>query len=349
VLTHIDQKNNPTMVDIHTKVESLRLAVAQTTIQLPAIFKNYVNQHEIIIKKGPVFQTAIIAATMAVKKTADVIPFCHQVPIEDCKIEISIDESLLISITCLVKTTFKTGVEMEALHGASIAALTIYDMCKALSSEIVIGQTKLVKKMGGKKPYLGRKTFALVLTGGKSQRMEGKDKALLSYQQGLPHAEYLHNLLSPYVDQVFLSARENQWKNTSIAHLPTIDDVASMQGPLAGIYSAFNYNSDVNWLVVACDLPFVNVACIEHLFWNFESNSIATCYKNETAGFPEALCAIYTPAAKDIIFNSYFAGTTCPVKVLKNNSANSVAIPKDVNLANINLKVEWEKMQNEIN
>ena len=101
--------------------------------------------------------------------------------------------------------------------------------------------------------------------------------------------------------------------------------------------------------LVACDLPFVNVACIEHLFWNFESNSIATCYKNETAGFPEALCAIYTPAAKDIIFNSYFAGTTCPVKVLKNNSANSVAIPKDVNLANINLKVEWEKMQNEIN
>ncbi len=106
---------------------------------------------ELYLKKGPVFQTAIIAGTMAVKKTHEMIPFCHQIPVESSKFKITLDESLCVTITCQVKTTFKTGVEMEALHGAMTAALTIYDMCKSVSHHMVIKEAKLLSKTGGKR------------------------------------------------------------------------------------------------------------------------------------------------------------------------------------------------------
>jgi cyclic pyranopterin phosphate synthase len=349
VLTHIDQNNNPSMVNIESKVPTKRMAVAKTIIQLPERCRSYIGHNEINTKKGPVFQTAIIAATMAVKKTYDVIPMCHQLPIEDCKVMISIDEKLQITIKCSVKTVAKTGVEMEALHGASIAALTIYDMCKAISSEIIIGETRLIKKLGGKKPFLGRKTHAVILTGGKSKRMEGHDKALLAYHDGVPQAAYLYSLLEPFCSEVYLSAKKNQWNGTALDKFPTINDSAEMQGPMAGMHAAFKSQPDVNWLVVACDLPFINKACIDHLFWNFNDEKIATCYKNAQHDFPEALCAIYTPSAFEIIRKSYFDGVTCPVKVLKNNFAELIEIPNEVNLSNINFKYEWEKIQHEIN
>src|SRR5690606_9863859 len=100
---------------------------------LPPEFAGLSSGNEIHLKKGPVFQTAIIAGTMAVKKTHEVIPFCHQIPIEGCKFNITLSNDLRITIRCEVRTTYKTGVEMEALHGAMTAALTIYDMCKAIS------------------------------------------------------------------------------------------------------------------------------------------------------------------------------------------------------------------------
>src|SRR4051812_18868632 len=112
MLTHIDQNNLPTMVDVTEKTHSIRMAEAQTKVQLPPELKKYFNGEEIHLKKGPVFQTAIIAGTMAVKKTHEIIPFCHQIPIEGCKFDISLDDSLIVTITCRVRTTFKTGVEM---------------------------------------------------------------------------------------------------------------------------------------------------------------------------------------------------------------------------------------------
>eukprot|EP00465_Bigelowiella_longifila_P005839 CAMPEP_0185266000 /NCGR_PEP_ID=MMETSP1359-20130426/29576_1 /TAXON_ID=552665 /ORGANISM="Bigelowiella longifila, Strain CCMP242" /LENGTH=173 /DNA_ID=CAMNT_0027855593 /DNA_START=106 /DNA_END=627 /DNA_ORIENTATION=- len=109
---------------------------------------------EISSKKGPVFATAIIAGTMAVKKTSDLIPFCHPLPIEACSIDIQLESQpngyTKANIECTVEVTSKTGVEMEALTGASVCALTIYDMLKALSQEMVIETTKLVRKTGGK-------------------------------------------------------------------------------------------------------------------------------------------------------------------------------------------------------
>ena len=107
---------------------------------------------EIATKKGPVFATAIIAGVMAAKKTHELIPFCHPLGLENCKITIDVDGRQAV-IDCHCKVHHKTGVEMEALTGASVAALTIYDMCKALSHDIVIGPTLLMGKTGGKKDF----------------------------------------------------------------------------------------------------------------------------------------------------------------------------------------------------
>ena len=150
-LTHIDQNNMPTMVDVSNKDTTTRMAKAQSIIQLPDELRDYISGDEVVVKKGPVFQTAIIAGTMAVKKTHEIIPFCHQIPVESCKFNIEILLDLKIKIDCTVKTSFKTGVEMEALYGASAAALTIYDMCKAVSHKIEILETKLLSKSGGKR------------------------------------------------------------------------------------------------------------------------------------------------------------------------------------------------------
>jgi cyclic pyranopterin phosphate synthase len=111
---------------------------------------------EIFAKKGPVFATAVVSGVMAAKKTSDFIPFCHQVGLDRCDIDIRFDDTARnrIRIDCTVSCTHKTGVEMEALVGASHAALTIYDMMKALSHSIEITEVKLIKKTGGKSDYL---------------------------------------------------------------------------------------------------------------------------------------------------------------------------------------------------
>lgn len=150
-LNHIDKNNSPTMVDVSSKQTTQRIAHAKTLVYLPEAVRSQVNNGDINTKKGPVFHTAIIAGTMAVKNTATLIPFCHPLIIESAKIEIHFIDETNIQIDCKVKISGKTGVEMEALTGATVAALTIYDMCKALSHEIVIKETRLIEKSGGKR------------------------------------------------------------------------------------------------------------------------------------------------------------------------------------------------------
>jgi cyclic pyranopterin phosphate synthase len=149
MLTHIDPQNRPTMVDVGDKAVTQRTATAQTRVQFPAHVAAALRSQDFSTKKGPVFHTAIIAGVMAAKRTHELIPFCHPLGIENCKIAIDMegDDALIL---CTVSVHHKTGVEMEALTGASIAALTLYDMCKALSHDIVIAATQLVEKRGGK-------------------------------------------------------------------------------------------------------------------------------------------------------------------------------------------------------
>lgn len=153
-LTHIDSNNNPVMVNVSEKNVSTRSAHATGYIQVPREIMDLFIDGDIKTKKGSVFHTAIIAGTMAVKKTHELIPFCHPLLIEGCKFDIlAKHEDLKIEINCTVTVSGKTGVEMEAITGVSIAALTIYDMCKAVSVDMSISDIKLIKKTGGKSDY----------------------------------------------------------------------------------------------------------------------------------------------------------------------------------------------------
>jgi len=150
--THID-KNKPTMVDVGAKIETKRTAIAQTIVQLPDDMAEHVKDGEIKTLKGPVFQTAIIAGIQGAKKTWDLIPMCHQINLTKVGVAVELRAGLKVEITCEARCNGKTGVEMEALTGASIAALTVYDMCKAFSHDIEIHTTRLINKTGGKSDY----------------------------------------------------------------------------------------------------------------------------------------------------------------------------------------------------
>lgn len=154
--SHIDEKNDPGMVDVSGKTPTARTATAMSRIKLNQDIMKAFEQGDIRTKKGAVFQTAIIAGTIAVKKTSDLIPLCHSLPIEKCDFEFKRAPEH-VEIYCTVKTSAKTGVEMEALTGVSVAALTVYDMCKAVSHDIIIEETKLLMKTGGKSDFISGK------------------------------------------------------------------------------------------------------------------------------------------------------------------------------------------------
>ena len=151
-LTHLNEQGLATMVDVSVKKISQRKAVARSIVELPAEVYEKLTGGDIQTKKGPVFQTAIIAGIMAAKKTGELIPLCHPLGLDNCTIDIQINHNNLV-IDCSAYITAKTGVEMEALVGATIAALTVYDMCKSMSHDIVIKETKLMEKTGGKHEY----------------------------------------------------------------------------------------------------------------------------------------------------------------------------------------------------
>ena len=151
--THLDEKGRPAMVDVGAKPVSLRTATARSIVVMPAEVMDKFEDGDIQSKKGSVFQTAIIAGIMAAKKTGELIPLCHPLGLDNCKVDIHVNEQKEVVIDCTASITAKTGIEMEALVGASIAALTIYDMCKAMSHDIVIKETKLIEKTGGKRDF----------------------------------------------------------------------------------------------------------------------------------------------------------------------------------------------------
>lgn len=141
------------MVDVSGKAVTMRTATARARVVVGNKIMQELEQSGFTTKKGSIIQTAIIAATMAVKQTWSIIPLCHPLPIQGCKVEIEAADDASLEAKCTVKTEGKTGVEMEALHGASVAALTVYDMCKAMSHGIVIEQLRLESKRGGKSDF----------------------------------------------------------------------------------------------------------------------------------------------------------------------------------------------------
>jgi cyclic pyranopterin phosphate synthase len=153
--THLDAKGKPQMVDVGDKEVTQRRAVASSFISLPVDVLAEFQNDDLQTKKGPVLQTAILAGIMAAKKTPDLIPLCHPLSLTKCNVEAKVGRNG-IELQCTVVCTGQTGVEMEALTGASVAALTIYDMCKAFGHNMEIGPTKLVQKSGGKNDFDAR-------------------------------------------------------------------------------------------------------------------------------------------------------------------------------------------------
>lgn len=151
--THLDKEGNPTMVDVASKSVTERIAIARAIVSVENEILELLENNEIQTKKGPIFQTAILAGIMATKKTSDLIPLCHPLMISKANVDIEVNNKGKIVIDCLVKVSGKTGVEMEALTGATVAALTIYDMCKGFSHNIIVEEVKLMKKTGGKSDF----------------------------------------------------------------------------------------------------------------------------------------------------------------------------------------------------
>jgi cyclic pyranopterin monophosphate synthase len=150
--THLDAERHPTMVDVSGKTVAKRTAVAEARVQFPPAVAAALRDSELHSSKGPIFDTAIVAGVMGAKRTHELIPFCHPLALENCHIAIDLEGDCAV-IRCTVSVHHKTGVEMEALTGASVAALTVYDMCKAMSHDIVISSMRLLAKDGGKTAY----------------------------------------------------------------------------------------------------------------------------------------------------------------------------------------------------
>ncbi|MBV8878107.1 MAG: cyclic pyranopterin monophosphate synthase MoaC [Gammaproteobacteria bacterium] len=152
-LTHLDSRRRPAMVDVGAKEVTHRIAVAEARVRLPAGVARALRAAGHRTSKGPVFETAIVAGVQAAKRTHELIPFCHPLGLENCQLHIEHRRAQEIVVRCEVSVHHRTGVEMEALTGAAVAALTIYDMCKALSHDIEIGSVRLLEKSGGQRRF----------------------------------------------------------------------------------------------------------------------------------------------------------------------------------------------------
>ena len=153
-LSHLDSDGDITMVDVSGKIATTREACAQGQVIFPAVIYEQIKAADGMTKKGSITQTAHIAGIMAAKRTHDLIPLCHPLPLDKIGLTFAYDDNQnSITVTATVKVTHKTGVEMEALTAVSIACLTIYDMTKAISHDIIINNIHLMNKTGGKSDY----------------------------------------------------------------------------------------------------------------------------------------------------------------------------------------------------
>ena len=157
MVSHLDKKNNPIIVDVGNKDITLRVAEAEGEIKFNK--KTFSQIENLKLKKGRINDVAIIAGIMGAKETSRLIPLCHNIPIDSIKIEITKNSKKnSLKVKSIVKTSSKTGVEMEALTAVSVSCLTIYDMCKYLSKDIVIYNIRLIYKSGGKSDFNRKKT-----------------------------------------------------------------------------------------------------------------------------------------------------------------------------------------------
>jgi len=339
-LTHLDDKGLPGMVDVTGKSDSVRTARAQSRVRLPRALGELFQDGEIRSPKGAVLQTAILAGTMAAKRTSDLIPLCHPLPLGRVKFETRMEHDELV-IECECACHGPTGVEMEALTGASVAALAVYDMGKAVSHEIEIRSTRLLWKTGGKssmEPSNAPVLKGLVLAGGASRRM-GEDKAELSYR-GIPQAAGAVALLSEVCQEVRVARAPGQSVPQGVRERDVIQDKFLGIGPLGGILTALVEDREAAWLVVACDLPFLSSRTLATLVASRDPGSIATAFLDPSGVHPEPLCAIWEPSSLRASLSALAEDRTCPRKILASERTRLLPAPGQ-ELTNAN--TPWER------
>jgi len=181
---------------------------------------------------------------------------------------------------------------------------------------------------------MSKPVFGLVLAGGKSRRM-GHDKALLDHD-GQSQLAYLVSVLDACVDKVFVSTRPDQAGDEERAQFDQIVDRYENAGPVAGILSALEEKPEVDWLVVACDLPNINVQTIQHLLENRSGDHPFTAFTSSHDGLPEPLCAVYRAGSEDIIRRFVDEGLNCPRKILIRSETHLLRQPHPEALDNVN-------------
>ncbi len=183
--------------------------------------------------------------------------------------------------------------------------------------------------------------YGLVLTGGDSRRMN-RDKALLDYH-GQPQAEVVYGLLSEVCKQVYISSKKDQWRGKSLGKLPEIQDVFLGFGPLSGILSAMHAYPEAAWLVIACDLPYVNLGTIETLVKNRNPFKMATCFKSSLSHLPEPLCSVYEPKIRIRLLENLGIGNLSPRDIFMNSPVKTIDQTNRENLENVNSEKEYKK------
>ena len=326
ILTHVDEQGAPGLVDVTAKPDTARSARAQARVRLPPELRRLFDGTEIASPKGPVLQTAILAGTMAAKRTWEWIPLCHPIALTRIRFETRMEGDVL-AIECECACHGPTGVEMEALVGANAAALAVYDMGKAVSHRIEIERTRLLWKRGGKSDRASDQAAprlrGLVLAGGRSRRM-GSDKAGLVYGR-MPQAARALALLDAFCEDPVVSRSPDQAPPEGVEPARILTDRFLDMGPLGGILTALSSDRDAAWLVVACDLPLLGASTLGRLVASRDPSREATAFLSGDGTHPEPLCAVWEPSTLRVALAALAEGRTCPTRIL--SGSHILALP----------------------
>lgn len=330
-LTHVNAHNNPNMVDVGMKEITRRSATAQAVIDVGDEILSLFNGEDIRSPKGPVFQTAMIAMTMAAKRTHESVCFCHPVNVENVKTRIYINGGLIF-VEASVSLHAKTGVEMEALHAASIGALNIYDMCKAMNKNILIKEIKLLCKSGGKKDFLSEEEqkkdlVGVIFIGGKSRRM-GRDKYSMDMGNG-KQLEFLYKLFSKYFKKILVICNQKQYEeDADLKRYPCVVDLINDYGPIGALATAF-YESNRPLFITACDLPNLTEKSVEKLIDLREKEASqydATVYYNPAREKLEPLFGVYELRSKRFVWEAIMKKEHCATNFLEKLNVNKLIL-----------------------
>ena len=277
--THLDANLHPAMVDIGDKVATQRTATAEAQVRFPPAVAAALRDSGLRSPKGPVFDTAIVAGVMGAKRTHELIPFCHPLGLENCRICIDLDGDTAV-IRCTVSVHHKTGVgnggpdrrqHLRPDRVRHVQGAVPRHRHRRLAPAREGRREKQLRLEGSAMTHANpdrpesasAPVYGLILAGGSSSRMH-RDKAALQYR-GKSQLDRAFELASRHVSPVFVSVRANQTADPTRAQRPMIVDSVAGEGPIVGIRSALAAYPHVAWMVLACDLPFLSDAVLSQL------------------------------------------------------------------------------------